>query len=59
MLKDLLEPWRNNTHHRTIKMKPIDVKSAKYIDTGVENNKKDLKFKVRRIEEYQNIKTFL
>ena len=40
-------------------MKPIDVKSAKYIDTGVENNKKDLKFKVRRREEYQNIKTFL
>ena len=36
----------NNTYHKTIKMKPIDVKSSTYIDFGVENNNKDSKVKV-------------
>ena len=35
-----------NTYHKTIKMKPIDVKSSTYIDFGVENNNKDSKVKV-------------
>ena len=31
----------NNTYHRTIKMKPIDINSSTYIDFGTENNDKD------------------
>ena len=30
----------NNTYHRTIKMKPVDVKSNIYIDFKKENNRK-------------------
>ena len=39
-------------------MKPTDVKSGTYIDTGAENNKKDPKFEVRdhvRISKCKNI----
>ena len=36
----------NNTYHRTIKMKPIDVKDNTYINIGKEVNDKDRKFKV-------------
>ena len=36
----------NNTYHRTIKMKPVDVKDNKYIDSKKEVNDKDPKFKV-------------
>ena len=36
----------NNTYHRTIKMKPVDVKDNTYIDFEKEVNDKDLKFKV-------------
>ena len=35
-----------NTYHRTIKMKPIDVKDYTYINTGKEVNDKDPKYKV-------------
>ena len=48
----------NNTHHRTIKMKPIDVKSIIYIDFDVRNNYKDHKFDFEdhvRIPKYKNI----
>ena len=48
----------NNTHHRTIKMKPIDVKDNTYINIGKEINDKDPKFKVAdhgRISKYKNI----
>ena len=48
----------NNTYHRTIKMKPIDVKDKTYINIGQEINDKDLKFKVGdhvRISKYRNI----
>ena len=34
----------NNTYHRVIKMKPVDVKGSIYIDRSVENNDKDPKF---------------
>ena len=34
----------NNTYHRTIKMKPVDIKSSTFIDFGVENNEKYPKF---------------
>ena len=36
----------NNTYHKTIKMKPIDVKDNTYIYFGKEVNDKDPKFKV-------------
>ena len=48
----------NNTYHRTIKMKPADVKPSIYIDFNKENKKEDPKFKVGdnvRISKYQNI----
>ena len=34
----------NITYRRTIKMKPINVKSTIYIDFGMETNYEDLKF---------------
>ena len=37
----------NNTYHRRIKMKPVDVKDNTYIDsTEFDSNDKDPKFKV-------------
>ena len=48
----------NNTYHRTIKMKPIDVKDNTYINIGKEVNDKDHKFEVGdhvRISKYKNI----
>ena len=48
----------NNKKHRTIKMKPIDVKDNTYIDFGKEVNYNDPKFEVRdhvRISKYKNI----
>ena len=36
----------NNTYHRAIKMKPIDVKDNAYIDFGKDVNDNDPKFKV-------------
>ena len=47
-----------NTYHRTIKMKPIDVKDNTYINIGKEFNYKNSKFKVGdhvRISKYKNI----
>ena len=37
----------NNTYHRAIKMKPVDVKEDAYIDFKKEINDKDPKLKVR------------
>ena len=48
----------NNTYHRTIKMKSVDVKDNAYIDFKKEVNDKDPKFKVGdhvRISKYKNI----
>ena len=48
----------NNTVHRTIKMKPIDVTSDSYAEYNEDFNKKDPKFKVGdnvRISKYKNI----
>ena len=36
----------NDTYHRTIKMKPVDVKNNTYIDFKKEVNDEDPKFKV-------------
>ena len=55
---DDIENEYNNTYHRTIKMKPIDVKDNTYINIRKEVNNKDSKFKVGdhvRISKYKNI----
>ena len=44
-LDDIVHEY-NNTYHRTIKMKPVDVKDNTYIDFKQEVNDKDPKFKV-------------
>ena len=44
-LDDIVDK-QNNAYHRTIKMKPIDVKTSIYTDFDIENNDKDPKFKV-------------
>ena len=56
-LDDILSEY-NNTYHRTIKMKPIDVKDNMYIGSKKEVNDKDPKFKVGdhiRISKYENV----
>ena len=56
-LDDIVNEY-NNTYHRTIKMKPVDVKDNTYIDFKKEINNKDPKFKVGdyvRISKYKNI----
>ena len=48
----------NNTYHRTIKMKPVDVKSNTYIDSSKKSNDEDPKFKIGDIvitSNYKNI----
>ena len=56
-LDDIINEY-NNTYHRTIKIKPIDVKDNAYINIGKEVNGNDPKFKVGdhvRISKYKNI----
>ena len=46
----------NNTYHRTIKMKPVNINSSTCIDFNKENNKELEKFKVGdhvRISKYK------
>ena len=48
----------NNTYHRTIKMKPIDVKPDSYPAYNVDSNEKNSRFKISdhvRISKYKNI----
>ena len=48
----------NNTFHKTIKMKPIDVKSDSHAEYNVDSNVEDAKFKIGhrvRISKYKNI----
>ena len=48
----------NNTVHRTIKTKPIDLTGDSYVEYNENSNKKDPKFKVGdnvRISKYKNI----
>ena len=56
-LDDIVNKY-NNTYLRTIKMKPVDVKSSTYIDSSKEVNDKDPKCKISdivRISKYKNI----
>ena len=55
-LDDIVHEY-NNTYHRTINMKPVDVKDNTYFDFEKEVNVKDPKFKVGdhvRISKYKN-----
>ena len=48
----------NSKYHRTIKMKPIDLKPDSYAEYSVESNEKDFKFQVGdhvRLSKYKNI----
>ena len=57
VLDDIINKY-NSTVHRTIKMKPIDVKDDSYAEYNEDSNKKDPKFKVGghvRISKYKNI----
>ena len=60
MLDDIVDKY-NNTVHRTIKMKPIEVTGDYYAEhNGDPSNKKNPKFKVGdlvRISKYKNIFT--
>ena len=57
VLDDIVDKY-NNTVHKTIKIKPIDVTVDSYAKYNEDFNKKDPKFKVGdhvRISEYKNI----
>ena len=45
-LGDIVNKY-NNIYHRTIKMKPVDVKHSTYIDCSKKSNDEDLKNKAR------------
>ena len=57
VLNDIVDKY-NNTYHKTIKMKPIDVKNDSFAEYNEESNEKDARFKVSdhvRISKYKNI----
>ena len=57
VLIDIVDKY-STTYHRTIKMKPIDVKSDSYAEYNVDSNEQDPKFKIGdhiRISKYKNI----
>ena len=57
VLNDIVNEY-NNTVHRTIKRKPIDVTGDSFVEYNEDSNKKSPKFKVNdhvRISKYKNI----
>ena len=57
MLDDIVNKY-NNTVHRTIKTKPVDVRTTSYAEYNEDSSKKDSKFKVGdyvRISKDKNI----
>ena len=58
VLDDIVNKY-NNTVHKTIKMKPIDVRNDSYAEYNENSNKKGPKFKVDDCVRIQNTKTFL
>ena len=57
VLDDIVDKY-NNTYHKTIKMKPIDVKSDSFAEYNEESNEKDPKFKVGdhvRVSKLKNV----
>ena len=59
VLDDIVNKY-NNTVHRTIKMKPIDVTDDSYAEYNENPNKKKiLNLKLVIMLEFENVKTFL
>ena len=58
MLDNIVNKY-NNTVHRTIKMKPIDITSDSYAECNENSNVTKPKLKVRIMLGFQNTKTFL
>ena len=57
VLNNIVDKY-NNTYHKTIKMKPIDVKSDSFVEYNEEANTRDSKFREGdhvRILKYKNI----
>ena len=57
VLNDIVDKC-NNTYHKTVKIKPINVKCYSYAEYNVDSNAKDPKFKIGdhvRILKYKNI----
>ena len=57
VLDDIANKY-NNTYHKTIKMKPINVKDDSFAGYNEKSNEKDLKFKVGdhvRISKFKNV----
>ena len=57
MLDDIVNKY-NNTIHKTIKMKPIDVTNDSYVEYNEDSNKRNPKFEAGyrvRIPKYKNI----
>ena len=57
ILDDIVNGY-NNTYHKRIKIKPVDVRDNTYIDFKKEGNDKDPRFKIGdcvRISKYKNI----
>ena len=48
----------NNAYYRTIKMKPVDVKSSIYINSSKEINNEEPKFKIDDIVKKSKYKNF-
>ena len=48
----------NNTYHRTIKMKPIDVKDNTYVDSMELHSKKEVNDKDPRLKIGDHVRTF-
>lgn len=44
-LNNIFDKW-NNTYHRKVKMKPVNVNPSTYVEFNAESNEKDHKFKV-------------
>ena len=57
MLDDIVNKY-NNTVHKTIKMKPIEVTSDSYVEYNKDSNKKDSQFKVGDRVRISNTKHF-
>ena len=49
---------KSATVHRTIKIKPVNARTNKYIDFNKENNKESPNLKLVMMQEYQNEKIF-
>ena len=57
VLDDIVDEY-NNTYHKSIKMKPIDVGDNYFAEYNEESNEKDTKFKVGdhvRISKFKNV----